>query len=76
MSYNDSDQANLAELFPAANELVTWDNERLHQRLQEGQGIALFRMGQLEAFGQDLSEEPRLRLEYDRFSPGLRHDAK
>ena len=71
MGYRDTDPPDLLELFSMRNDWVGWNNQRLRLRLREGHGQSLFRQDQLDAGYHDLNEEPLVRLEYDRFSPGL-----
>ena len=59
------------EFFSVASEMLADDQQRLHQRLQLDEGQALFRLDQLNSFYDDLLDEPLIRMEYDRFSPGF-----
>jgi hypothetical protein len=47
------------------------NTERLRRKLKKGQGLALFRADQLDALTRNLEVEPQIKLEYDRFLPGL-----
>ena len=72
MGYRDGEFPNPLDLFSGANEAVNnWDAV-LQDRIRLGDGRPLMRLEQLTTLDEELNEEPRLRLEYDRFSPGLR----
>jgi len=71
MGYRDTDLPNPMEFFSVASEMLADDQQRLHQRLQLDEGQALFRLDQLNSFYDDLLDEPLIRMEYDRFSPGF-----
>ena len=71
MGYRDGEFPNPLDLFPGGNEAVNaWDT-MLQERMRLGDGQALKRLDELTALDENLTGEPSLRLEYDRFSPAL-----
>jgi hypothetical protein len=69
MGHKDIENSNPLDIFANSGEPNSWNNERLHHRLREGQGYSLFRVDQLDAIYDDLMDEPLIKLEYDRFLP-------
>ena len=71
MGYHDSEFVNSMSLFQINIDSLSVHHPDLRERMQEGEGQPLQRLEQIDCFYDDLNEEPWIRLEFDRFLPGL-----
>lgn len=71
MGYHDSEFSNPMGLFQINIDTLSVHHSDLRERMQEGEGESLQHIEQIDRFYDDLNEEPQVRLEFDRFLPGL-----
>ena len=66
MGYRDYSELPM-ELFTRLSDPVHLNDDQLRRRLKQGQGEPIYRLEQLERIYNDMTLEPLIKLEFDRF---------
>ncbi len=55
------------EIFARVSDAVYLDDDQLRRHMKQGQGEPIYRVEQLESLYRDMTLEPLVKIEFDRF---------